>query len=477
MMKVKGNKLNRYSMLLWIVNISFIIFFLMWVSINWKSNQVFYDYNARLFPWVCGLICVQMFSFRIKKVSFYDFGLWFVVISYLFMFGYLFQDVFELKSELLWNPIVKFDNSTLFHSYIFVIMCLEFFSIGYLMAYRGRSMLKKYKLKMSVPNKKMYNIGIVLSLFGGMAKLINDLQIVFFMQSIKTYSAYSQAVSSGIWDDLSYLMLPGIFFIFFSGFIKERTKKIIFITTLIYLFSIMILTGSRKIQIFSMLSLFLGYEFSLQKRHLSIWRIMLYAFLAIITLNVVITIRDYRFDMASIVPVLMEKVFLFNLFGNIFGETFAETGITLLSVTSIVKLVPSIMPYQYGVTYLRTIPSFLPIGWFVGDFFNLASSTYVINTYTGIPAGSSFIGDLYWNWGYFGGVIMSFLSGVLICKFLQIKSKSNIRKSYAMYFSIFSQLIVLVRSELVDVYRPIIMIIFAVFILEQFNRDIRKVRK
>ncbi len=474
---IKSNKSKICSTLLSVMNVLFIAFFLIWVSQNWNSQEVLYDYNARLFPWICGLICIQMTSFRSKKVPFYDFGLWFVAISYLFMFGYLFRDVFALESGLLWNPIVNFEDSEIFHAYIFIMLSLELFSVGYLIFYRRDNVLKKDNLKKIVPDERLYSIGIILVLIGGIAKLINDAEIIFFMQSVNSYSVYSEAVSSGIWDDLAYLMLPGIFFIFFSGCIKERTKKTIFIIVLTYLFCIMILTGSRKIQIFSILSLFLGYEFSLEKRHLSIRRIIIYVLLAIITLNIVITIRDYRFDLASIGPVLVEKLFSFNLFENVLGEMLAETGITLLSVASIIKLVPNTMSYQYGLTYLRTLPSFLPIGWLIGDFFNLASSTYVINSYSRIPAGSSFIGDLYWNWGYWGGAFAAFFCGVLICKLVQINSKSNTRKSCAMYFSIFSQLIILVRSELIDVYRPIIMLIIVVFVFEQLKITIRRLEK
>ncbi|WDU82053.1 hypothetical protein PWK10_09600 [Caloramator sp. Dgby_cultured_2] len=130
----------------------------------------------------------------------------------------------------------------------------------------------------------------------------------------------------------------------------------------------MMLTGSRKIQIFSILSLFLGYEFSLGRRNISFKRSIIIAILAIIIINLLITIRDKRFNLSLIVPEFIEKILSFNLFNNILGEIIAETGLTLLSVASIIRLVPNIFPYQYGLTYLRTLPSFLPIGWLVGDF-------------------------------------------------------------------------------------------------------------
>ncbi|MDB1944457.1 O-antigen polysaccharide polymerase Wzy [Clostridium tertium] len=476
-MIVKFKESDVYSMFLWIINILFIVTFLVWINEYWNNSEILYNYQFKLFPWVCALITVQILSFFIKKVTIYDFALWFVIISYPFMFGYLFRSVFSLDSMLIWNPVINYENRELFHAYIFVILALELFSFGYLLVYKKENRLKKYNLNKILPDKKVYRIGIALFIIGGVSKLINDIQIIYFTQSLNSYSAYSEAVSSGILDDLAYLMLPGVFFIFFSGCIKERSKKLMFIIVLVYLIFFMILTGSRKIQIFSILSIFLAYEFSLEKKRLSISRIVVYTFMAIISLNILIIIRDYRFELESIGPRIVEKLFSFNLFENIIGEIFAETGITLLSVASIIKLVPDIMPYQYGLTYLRTLPSFLPIGWIVGDFFNLASSTYVINTYTRIPVGSSFIGDLYWNWGYVGGGLSAFIFGIIISKLININDKYNIRKGYAMYFSMFSLLIILVRSELFDVYRPIIILIVFVFIFEQFKIIIRKERK
>lgn len=468
-MSIKSNKSIINATLLWMINLFFISSFLIWISQNWSNNQVISLYNKKLFPWVCGLMLVQILSFRIKKVPLYDFGIWFVGVSYLFMFGYMFRDIFGLESVLIWNPIVNYANKELFHTYIFVILSLELFTIGYLAVYKKNNILKLINFKEIYPDIKIYNTGLILLLIGGISKILNDITVLLFMQSANTYSAYSDAVVSGIMDDFACLMLPGIFFIFFSGCIKEKKKTLIFIIILAYLSVIMVLTGSRKTQIFSILSLFLGYIYSSEKKQFSLLKIISCGFLGLVILNVIITVRDYRFNLREIGPVIIEKIFSFDLFGNILGEILAETGITLLSVASIITLIPSVIPYQYGLTYLRTLPSFLPIGWLVGDFFNLASSTYVVNTYINIPAGSSFIGDLYWNWGVLGGLVASMVSGVLFSKFLQIKCNSNIRKELALYFSIFAQLIMLVRSEVIDVYRPIIMIIIAVYVLEKLN--------
>lgn len=468
-MRICKNDESKKSVLLVFLNILFYMCFFIW-AIGANRIDTLQNLHRGLFPWVCFLIIIQIVSFRIKKISFYDFGFWYLILSYLFMFGLLFKDILKLETTLLWEPISNYSSNELFDAYIFVLTSLEAFSFGYCLFYKNKYALKKDSMDGIEPNKRMYNIGIILLVVGGLCRIINDFQIVYVTRGANTYAAYSGAISSGLWDDLACLVLPGVFFLFFCGLIDERKKRILFYVVLLYFVFIMLLTGSRKTQIFSILSLFLGYDFSLEKKKKSIWKICIYFILLVLLINIVIIIRENRFDLATILPALVENITSFNLFNDIIGETLAETGITFLSVASIVKVVPSIFPFEYGITFLRTIPSFLPIGWLVGDFFEKASSTYVINTYTKIPVGSSFIGDLYWNWGCLGGTIAAFLFGAIISWLLRVKHKKNVRVSYAAYFALFSQLIVLVRAELFDIFRPIIMMIFFIWVVKEFSK-------
>lgn len=126
---------------------------------------------------------------------------------------------------LIWNPVINYENRELFHAYIFVILALELFSFGYLLVYKKENRLKKYNLNKILPDKKVYRIGIALFIIGGVSKLINDIQIIYFTQSLNSYSAYSEAVSSGILDDLAYLMLPGVFFIFLVDVLRREAKS------------------------------------------------------------------------------------------------------------------------------------------------------------------------------------------------------------------------------------------------------------
>lgn len=451
-------------------NLIFIILYFLWLVFNWNSEEHIVSYNKYVFIWVCLLIVIQIVSFIIKRVSIYDFVLWFVIVSYPFMFGLIFKNFFSLETRLLWNPMQSYNNEILFHTFLFVIMMLELFSFSYLLHYNPNIMVKKVSFRNIPRQRKMYQIGIIFAIVGGIAKIVNDINIISITKAANTYSAYGEAVGVGILDDLSCLFLPGIFFCFFSGCMKERTKKILFVLVLCYLFIVMLMTGSRKIQIFSILSLFLGYNASIEEKRLSLGKYICIAIFGLVTLNVLIMIRDYRFNLDMLGEKILSNLFSFNLLENVLGEVFAETGITALSVASIIEVVPQVAPYQCGLTFIRTLPSIFPIGWMVGDFFNMASSTFVINTYKKLPVGSSFIGELYWNWGYLGGAIAVVISGIFISKVMKIQSNKNIRKGLALYFSLFSQWIILVRGEFFDIYRPTIYILIALFALENISK-------
>lgn len=476
---MKNYKVKIKSLIILLINIMFIGLFLSWSSKYLKNEEYISNPHKLLFNWICALIIIQMVCFRIKKVSIYDFGFLFTIISYFFMFGYIFVDIFELNSSLVWNPIKYYDYGELFKTYSFAILSLDCFSTGYLIIYdEKKSINKKQEFSTEAVDKKMYFCGIILSIIGTISKLINDIKIILTTQAENSYTAYASAVGSGIFDDLAQLCLPGLFLIFYSGKISEKCKKIIFLIFLIYFVIVMMLTGSRKIQIFSILILTLGYNCSIKKRtkEKKVWKLVLAVILSIILLNILVIIRKNRFDLSTVIPTFIESLLSLNIFKNILGEVFVETGLTLFSVASIIKVVPKIMPFQYGLTFIRTIPSILPIGWLIGDFFSKASSTEVINTYTNISVGSSFIGDLYWNWGFFGGIIAAFIFGGIIAKFLRIDT-TNKRLGYALYFSYFSQLIILVRAEFFDIFRSMFWIWIISIIIKKVNFTSKEERK
>lgn len=481
---MRQGKVLLKNLIFYLINLIFLSIFFIWTVYNWDEREIINDFNMPIFIWICLLAIVQFISFYLKNISKYNFCFWFIILSYPFMFGYLFRDLFSLQTSLLWNPITNYSQLELYHTYLYVIGSMELFSLGYLLRYQSNGLLNSHIsethcLGNSFSDSKDYNvfsIGRIFFVIGSIFTLSHDLPIILFMQAANTYESYSNAVSSGISGSLALFMLPGVFFLFFSGYLRRSTKNALFIIVLIYLLLFMMLTGSRKTQIFSILSLVLGYSASNLQHNISIrkvFRAIVITLFTFILFTLLITIREYRFNLGNLANGFITNLVSFNSLLMIIGEVIAETGLTGLSVASIISVVPDYLPYQYGTTFFRMIPSVLPVGWILKDFFSQASSTYVINLYTGIPVGASMFGDLYWNFGYLG-IVFAFAMGMLFDHLLERRVRQsntdNFRFNVAMYFSLFSILIILVRSEFFDVFRPLIYVLVSSYLLRRYLR-------
>ncbi|HEU9810216.1 TPA: O-antigen polysaccharide polymerase Wzy, partial [Streptococcus pneumoniae] len=138
--------------------------------------------------------------------------------------------------------------------------------------------------------KILYNAGRILTGVGFISRVITDSKTVLAVRAANSYSAYSEAASSGIIDDLGVLMLPGVFSLFYSDKLSRVIKRTIFWVMLFYLILIMILTGSRKIQVFSILALVLVYTQSLGITF-SKKRVLVFLIVTVFLLNVLVVIR------------------------------------------------------------------------------------------------------------------------------------------------------------------------------------------
>ena len=453
------------------LSLLFAFCYLFWTLDNWSNGFLISNYVPSIFFWVCFLIIFQITGFILQKVSIYDFSVWYLILSYFFMFGLIFNEYMGFQTTLLWSPSRFYNNEELFHSYIFIIWILFCYSVGYLFFYSEGKVHYHSEVQNYQENEEkiLYNAGRILTGVGFISRVITDSKTVLTVRVANSYSAYSEAASSGIIDDLGMLMLPGVFSLFYSDKLSRVMKRTIFGVVLFYLILIMILTGSRKIQVFSILSLILVYSQSLEITF-SKQRVLAFLIATVFLLNVLVVIRGHRFDLNTIGTYLFDSFSSLDFVKNILGEVFSESGLTSLTVASAITVVPSSIPYEYGMTFLRTIPSIFPIGWLVGDFFDKASATVVINKFLGLPVGSSFVEELFWNFGYYGSVFLSFVLGIISGWRLNFRAFQISKISKVIYFSVISQLLLLVRSSSIDVYRPIMYSLIMIFIFRRLKK-------
>ena len=442
----------------------FIVIFVYWSSINWHTSFN-NGYEEVLFPWVIASLIINMIGFVfIKKVKYVDIGLIFVLCSYLFMFGHVFLKAFNLKTTLTWNPSIYFDETVKFHAGVYAVVCLTLISCGCMMINPTKKIITNVADE-SQRRRIIASSGWIFLIVGLIANVITFGKVILATLASNSYASYTSANTSGFADDLAYLLVPGILYLFCSRTLTKRKRSFLLLTSITYFVATMVFSGSRKTQLFAILTIILCYLWTRDRTKLNAKAILLLCITGVLFINLIYVIRENRFDLATIIPKYFESLGSLKFLSAIIGETFAEAGLSFYSVVAIVGNVPSVFSFEYGMTIVRTIPSILPIGWLVGDFFNKAASSYVINKYTGLPVGTSMLGDFYWNWGIVGGAIAALIFGVVISK-ISKRIESDIRKE-TLYFSMLYILLIGIRAGIFELFRPLVMVTLVPAIIQK----------
>lgn len=444
-----------------------ILYFLYWGLNNWNVSCVS-GYEFVVFPWIAISFLINLIMIcYVGKATYTDCGLIFVICSYLFMFGHVFIKVFGLKTTLLWDPSIYFSESDKLHGAIYAIGCLLVFSFVYGIKISVSDTEKsidnfKNKSLQGLNSEWIFKLGWIFFAIGMVASLMTWGKIIAVTMATGSYASYTTANTSGIFDDFAYLLAPGVIYILCSKKIKRSRETIFVVLIMMFYISTMIFSGSRKTQIFAMVAIGLCYLSTGMKRKNNASKI-LFIVMGIIFLDLIYVIRENRFNLSTIGPTFIDSIRGLKFLSSIAGETLAETGISFLSVVAVMGNVPSVFPYELGMTFIRTIPSILPIGWLVGDFFNKAASSYVINRYTRLPVGTSLLGDFYWNFGIWGGVLLCVVFAIIVSKISKLKTEK--KKDYQ-YFSLLYIVLMGVRAGIFEIFRPLMIVLLVPYVIE-----------
>lgn len=457
----RGREERRYSRGLVLYSIASVLFFLtliIWASFSFGQPSPV-CYQQMVFPWVVLSLLFLFFGFfAIKKVPYYDIALWFVVLSYLFMFGHVFTYVFDMQTTLVWDPSIYFTEQEKHDAAIYALVAVYTLGMGALIVAPCSAGDEGDVTESDKTNSiVMRNVGIACFAIGLACNLINSSEIVSATQASGSYASYTSANTSGIFDDLGFLVVPGFAFLVFSKTLKRSTESAILVVAVSYFLATMVLSGSRKYAIFAIVALLLAFLNSRKRSSLGFWKSLSLIALGVAFLNLLYVIRESRFDLVSVLPEYIDSLLSMDFIGSILGETLTETGLTFYAAVGIVSTVPSVFPYECGLTFLKALPSFLPIGWLIGDILNSASSTYVINSFLGVPVGASLLGDFYWNWGFAGGVVASFVFGAILTRTRVLLTKKE--RLMPLCFACLYVVLIGVRSGFAEILRPLIIVL------------------
>ncbi len=397
-------------------------------------------------------IFFQFFTCR-KEISYKQFGFWFIMLSYLFIFGRIIVVGLNLSSTMFGQMTYenRFRADDMYHTSLFALCAIQSVLVGLIaknnMKNENASGLKWYD---RISDYQMRMIGIFILAFSLPLRLYIDFRFIFIAQSQGSYGGISGV--SGYITTLAYLAVPAVMMIMLSINKDNIARKLIFYIVVIYNLLIMVLSGDRRYQMTTIIAFFLLYQKEKEGRT-KIWKIILLGFIVFFILRMLLTIRQIRYGGLSDIPGFVQKYLFFD-FGieDVFIETLSEFGITFFSLVGAIQYVPMSIPYSYGMTFLYSIPSILPLGLILGDLFKAASPARAINTLTNLNVGSSLFTDMYANFGWFSLPFL-IIAGRIIRRIFKDTGLGNQKMRDVIYYSQFFILLNLVRASFVEVLR------------------------
>lgn len=241
----------------------------------------------------------------------------------------------------------------------------------------------------------------------------------------------------------------------------KGSKKLKYINIILFVYlALYFMSGSRLngVLLVSVLLLIKHYWFKTIKFKESIG-LVVFLLIGLTILSTISEIRNALYVSSDIGNLLRETLRNIVVRNPIF-TTMEEAGYTFLATATVVTYSPSVVPFQYGSSYINSFAMIFPnLFWDVHPA-ALTNTDIVfkgfLTQYGGI--GSSFIAEAYWNFGY-GSLIIALIFGILIGILTKKMAKYSLLKNSKMfYLTIYLAQISLfyVRSDTVGFWRDFV---------------------
>lgn len=460
-----------------------IILSLMLILLLECINLLFLDFNISFNTEISILfwISVLIYSFIILSIYYYikriDLFMIFIMLSYPFLFGGHFLIAFNIiiNERFPFRSVIS--NKALLNTSYFsceVILCLF---IGYLYINKGcfsiQDLKKITKESDTKESKIMYKVGLATVIISA---------IPFFKSgflAIKTTieQGYGYRIVEGTKTPATLSTIISGFFIYgvFAMYLSKKNKNYLAIFLLIIFFIIYTLQGSR-ISTFCYLTLFIYLYFVRSSKKFNYFKVLLLIMTGIIIFPLVSHVRMTNADsFFEAVQISLKNIWKNNIIISIFYEasrTFNSTAIVL-------DYCPLVHPYIYGASYISAFIYIIPNA-FTGNFLknlNFIDDVFspYLTSYGGI--GSSFVAEVYYNFGWFFGLIFSILIGLFwgwLSKKIELKIINGKLIGLYWYCQIYIAIVFMVRSDLIYRLRSLIWygfpIIFTIYILISISK-------
>ena len=363
------------------------------------------------------VLIVQLFIIKTQRYEIFSLSSIFLIFSYIFHMSYQFLMLinYDFESMAYAIPIYRYGKNIFRVASQYSLMSIMMLFLGMIIAtHNGENGKKKQKkhIMMRNFNKKLGLLIIIISLPVDLYILVTRLRGM----SLNGYIGAIEVSSNPIIPYISYLLLPGVFLYLTS--VKMNLRKVRIVAILYVLYKIVgTFTGLRAYVILQIILFVYLYFRCIEKPKA---KTIIYGIVvAYLVLSWFIVIRNSRGEGLNI----MSLIKVFNSDNNVILNSLSEFGFTINVVCIAVQ---NKAEHIFGGQILYSILAIVPK---VSVLFSKFSDYNIYNALDLSKYGSSYIGDFYFDFGYWGMMACA-IYGLFIQKISNYINKSIASKNY-----------------------------------------------
>lgn len=424
------------------------------------------NYNV-MFIFGTAVFVILLFSWIIDTGQIVNYFSILIVLIYLYTLGQYLLYYFNINIKFQYNIENIYEPKQINRAVLYVLINTIILHLSTIIFTNQRKKFKSEYVSSSEEQNAFLTASIILVNLSFVCKLI----VLLFKIRLNLRYGYSVALGtsyngagpfSHIINFGATLFLPSIF----AALVATKNKKYNFIFWIYYAIFVIayFLSGSRFEAVISIAGLVLLYHFYYHK-------ITIKQFILIGIIGVCVLFLCSLFNSIRIITNYGQTTDFAEIFSrsiqstknnNFLFDVIATTGFQILSVTNVLIHCPSSQPFSYGLYYLGGLIRIIP-NIFGGHNILITESIdgiftpYLTRTY---GMGSSFIAEAYYNFGYFGFIVMIFYGYLIafVCSKMNNIRKGQTKNIILIYFVFYmaAETLFWVRSDARMLLREIV---------------------